>query len=99
MSARPTGFTLIEVLIALAILSIALTAVIKATSQNIKDTLYLQDKTIAHWVGLEIMNEVRTHLIKLPQAPDPLEKTTKMLGQTWAWHAYFSASPNAHIQE
>ena len=53
------GFTLLEVLIALAIISIALTAIIKASSQNIKDTAYLEDKAIANWVGLEVMNEVK----------------------------------------
>ena len=57
------GFTLIEVLIALAILAIALTAVIEATSKNIQNTLYLQNKTIASWVGLEIINEAKINFL------------------------------------
>jgi general secretion pathway protein I len=93
------GFTLIEILIALAILSISLTAIIKATSQNIKNTLYLQDKTIANWVAVNIMNEARLGLLKLPVEPGDLSKDTTMLGQQWTAHAYFAASRNPHIRE
>ena len=93
------GFTLIEVLIALAILSIALTTIIKFTSQNIRDTTYVQNKTIANWVGTQVINEVRVGLLKLPQPPDPLEQETQMLGQAWSWKAYLAATPNTHIQE
>lgn len=67
---KRAGFTLIEVLIALAILSISLTAIIKATSQNIKDTAYLQEKTLALWVGLNELNEARAGYIRLPEQPD-----------------------------
>jgi prepilin-type N-terminal cleavage/methylation domain-containing protein len=52
-----SGLTLIEVLVALAIISIALTAIIKATSENIRGTAYLQDKTIAMYVARQILNE------------------------------------------
>jgi len=93
------GFTLIEVLIALAILSIALTAIIKATSQTIKNTLYLQNKTIASWVGSQVMNEARLGLLQLPTAPDKLEETTQMLGQTWSWTAKFALTPNPNIKK
>lgn len=93
------GFTLIEVLIALAILSIALTTIIKFTSQNIRDTTYVQNKTIANWVGTQIINEVRVGVLKLPEPPDTLEQETEMLGQTWSWKASLAATPNTHIQE
>lgn len=93
------GFTLIEVLIALAILSIALTAIIKATSQNIKDTLYLQNKTIATWVGSQIIAETQAGILKLPMAPDQLEEKTDMLSQTWQWNASLTATPNPKIQK
>ncbi|HLB58283.1 MAG TPA: type II secretion system minor pseudopilin GspI, partial [Gammaproteobacteria bacterium] len=77
------GFTLIEVLIALAILSIALTAIIQSTSQNIKDTLYLQNKTIAIWVGSELIAEVEAGILKVPAAPDKLTQEVEMLEQEW----------------
>ena len=93
------GFTLIEVLIALAILSIALTAIIKATSQNIKDTIYLQDKTIAHWVGLSVMNEARAGMLKLSAQSEKITDETETLGEKWTWDAALKATRNPHITE
>ena len=94
-----SGLTLIEVLIALAVVAIAFTAIIKATSQNIRSTAYLQDKTIATWVGLQIVNEARVGLLKLPEAPGKLEQETTMLGQGWSWQAYQLPTPNKRIRE
>jgi general secretion pathway protein I len=96
---KSAGFTLIEVLVALAILSIALTAIIKFTSQNIRDTIYIQNKVIASWVGTQIINEIRAGVLKLPDAPEKLKQETEMLGQQWPWQASFVASPNPHIKE
>jgi general secretion pathway protein I len=93
------GFTLIEVLIALAIISIALTAIIKATAQNTRDTLYIQNKTIANWVGAEIMNEARLELIKPPFAPDKLSEEMVLLNQRWKWEAQLKNTHNARIKE
>lgn len=93
------GFTLIEVLIALAILAIALTAIIKSTGQNIKDTTYLQNKTLAAWVGTEVVNRARANLIKLPIAPDALKDETEMLNQQWPWQASMEETPNPHIKK
>lgn len=93
------GFTLIEVLIALAILSISLTAVIKTTTQNIRDTRYLQDKTTANWVGLLIINEVRAGLIILPTSSDKLHDESTMLNKAWEWDAYATQTKNPRITE
>lgn len=96
---KTTGFTLIEVLIALAILSIALTAIIKSTSQNIKNTLYLQNKTIAMWTGTNMLNEVRAGILAIPAAPDHLETETESLGQMWICKASLITTPNPKIKE
>lgn len=93
------GFTLIEILVALAILAIALTAIIKATSQNIKDNTYLQNKTIASWVGTEVINEARVGLIKLPELPAKEEKEINMLNRSWLWQASSQPTANPHIRK
>lgn len=90
------GFTLIEVLIALAILSIALTAIIKATSENLQNTFYLQQKTISGWVGNLIMNEALAGVIKIT---GNISGSTDMLGQSWAWQASLTTTPNPHISK
>lgn len=53
------GFTLLEVLVALAILAIALGALIKAGSTNTANAVYLRDKTFAHWVALNTITEMQ----------------------------------------
>lgn len=93
------GLTLIEVLIALAILSIALTAVIKVTTQNIKDTLYLQNKTIAAFVAIENIQAVKLGILHPPKTPDYLLQEETALGQNWLLHIYLQSTPNAHINE
>lgn len=96
---KDEGFTLIEVLIALAVLAIALTAIIRSTSQNIKDTSYLQTKTIAHWVAKEVINEARVGVLKLPAESDPVEKETNLLERNWPWQANLSSTPNPRIKK
>jgi general secretion pathway protein I len=91
-----SGLTLIEVLIALAILSIALTAIVKSASQNIRSTLYLQNRTIATWVGTNIMNSIRVGVIK-PQ--NDLTEDDQTLGQNWQWKATVNPTPNPRIKK
>ncbi len=52
---RRFGFTLLEVLVALTILAVALGALIKGSSEHIRNTHYLQERTLAHWVGQNLI--------------------------------------------
>lgn len=97
-SLKQAGFTLIEVLIALAIVGIALTAVIKATSENIRATAYLQNKTQAMWAGQYVLNAVRTGLIKLDTS-DQHKEALEVLGTTWYWQADQEESANRRIKK
>jgi len=93
------GLTLIEVLIALAIISIAMTAVIKATTQNIRETDYLQQKTMAMWVGQNVLNEVRAGVLVLPDGASSLKQETVLLGRPWYWQAFKETTPNKRISK
>ena len=53
------GFTLLEVLIALTVLTIGLGTVIKVTGNQASQLAYLKDKTIALWVANNKVNEVQ----------------------------------------
>lgn len=53
------GFTLLEVLIALAILAIALGSIIKMATNQTLSTAHLRDKTLAHWVALNKITELQ----------------------------------------
>ena len=53
------GFTLLEILVALAILAIALAAIITLASNQTVSTAHLRDKTLAHWVAMNKIAELQ----------------------------------------
>lgn len=93
------GLTLIEVLIALAIIAIAMTAVIKAASQHIRSTSYLQHKTIALWVGQSVINQARLGIVKLSEEGDWSNNTVAILGEEWHWRGHSEETANKHIHK
>ena len=56
---RSRGFTLVEMMVALAIVAIALPALLMSLYQQIDDTAYLRDKTLAYMVAENKLAEIR----------------------------------------
>ena len=56
---RPNGFTLVEVMVALAVVAIALPALLIALYQQVDSTGYLRDKSLAHMVASNKLTELR----------------------------------------
>lgn len=56
---RNDGFTLLEVMIALAVLAIALAAVIDKSIEAGANVSYLRDRTLAHWVAENRLAEMQ----------------------------------------
>ncbi len=57
--AAQRGFTLIEVLAALVIVALGMIAAIQAVTQSARNGTYLRDKTLAHWIGMNVLTERR----------------------------------------
>jgi general secretion pathway protein I len=57
--ARQQGFTLLEILIALAVLAIAMGAIISLASNQTLNAAHLRDKTFAHWLALNKITELQ----------------------------------------
>jgi general secretion pathway protein I len=78
------GFTLIEVLVALAIVAIGMAALMSAVTSSASTTVYLRDKTLAEWVALNQIEAVRLAL----QRPTKGETDgdAEMGGRKWKWH-------------
>ena len=93
-----SGFTLVEVLLALAVIAIALTALLKATAQNIENTQRLKEKTISHWVAMQGVAMIQLRLVQVNQSQESTQTTT-MLGQQWYWRAKVSATPLKKMQQ
>ncbi|HTU66219.1 MAG TPA: type II secretion system minor pseudopilin GspI [Steroidobacteraceae bacterium] len=81
MKAR--GFTLLEVLIALAIVALAVGALLGTVSSSASNVIYLKEKTVAEWVALNRLTEVRIW----KEMPDKGRRTgnTEMAGMKWQW--------------
>ena len=98
MNNRKSGFTLIEVLLALAVIAIALTALLKATSQVVKNTARIKDKSISHWVAMQGVTAIQLGLIPV-NVNQEITETTNMLGQQWYWRALLTATTIQHTQK
>jgi general secretion pathway protein I len=82
-SSRGRGFTLIEVLVALAIVAIGMAAVLGALTSSASTVMYMRDKTLANWVALNHIAEQRLQ----PQMPQlgNSDGDVDFAGQKWHW--------------
>ena len=86
------GFTLLEVMVALAIIAMALAAATSAVSGNIRNASGLQQRTYAHWVAMNQLAEMQL------SKKWPATKTTKgsslMAKQEWYWSTKVTKTPD-----
>lgn len=59
MRRKQRGFTLLEVLVALAIFAVASVALLAAQNAQVRTDSRLADKTLAHWAALNRLAEIR----------------------------------------
>jgi general secretion pathway protein I len=67
---RSRGFTLVEVLVALVIVALGLTALMVAVNGTARTSGFLRDKTLAQWIALNRLSEVRLNVVKFGQNTD-----------------------------
>ena len=87
VSALRQGFTLVEVLVAVAVVALAVTAVLTVMMKQIDGSAYLRDKLFAQWVALnqlELMRLENDHTNRLPGADSG---HVEMAGRNWFWRA------------
>lgn len=83
MRTRERGFTLLEVMVALIIVALGMLGAIQAVSQSASNSGYMRDKTLAHWVAMNRLTQVR-----LQKTAPPVSKTSdevEMGGRRWKW--------------
>lgn len=95
-SARQAGFTLLEVLVAVAVLALAMGVFISGSSRYADDAGYIQSKTLALWVA-------RNHLVELQlQEPWPDEGRddgeVSMGGREWLWRSEIASTPDPRVR-
>jgi general secretion pathway protein I len=89
---RYKAFTLIEVLLALSIIAIAMTALLKATKQNISTEIRLKSHFFSLWIAEDALAKIQMKLVTLSEI-QPSTFQTKSFGKTWYWRAQYKTSP------
>lgn len=90
------GFTLLEVVVALAVIAIAMGALVKAGSQQAASLDYLREQTLAHWVA-------ENRLVELQVADDWPETGRSqgeagMQGRDWFWTTEVEATEDPALR-
>jgi general secretion pathway protein I len=78
-----TGFTLIEVMVALTIIAISLGALLNTSGTQANSATYLKQKTLAHWVALNELTQIRISG-SFPDIGDKKDSTS-MANHEWHW--------------
>ena len=93
---KRSGFTLIEVLVALAIITISLAAAMRATSAAVTNSGEMQDRTLARWVGRNELARLQTQL-SLP-VPGRISGEVTQGDIGFSWDASVETTPNPNFR-
>ena len=90
------GFTLLEVLVALAVIALSMGAIIKATGDYTNNQSYLRDRTMALWVARNVLVQFRVD----KEWPDVGERkgTQEMGNREWRWLAVTSQTDEEELR-
>ena len=80
---KPFGFTLIEVVVALAVIALGLVATIKTVSVVTRNTAHLNERMIATWVAQNALAEFELNIEG--NANENTSGQEDMAGATWYW--------------
>jgi general secretion pathway protein I len=97
MSGSERGFTLIEMLVALAIFSLAALALLRLEGATVANTARLQDQAIAQIVARNLAVETMTDPVAPPFGRE--SGTTANAGRNWSWTRTVARSPEPRIQQ
>lgn len=90
------GFTLLEVLVATAIFAIAALGLLNAQRTQIRGDQYLENKTLAHWVALNHLEDLR--LAKAFPEVGETRTTATLAGRDWQVVTRVQSTPTANVR-
>lgn len=92
---RQHGFTLVEILVAMAVIAIGLVALVGASGRSTQTAAELRDRTYAQWVAANAMTELRLDPgIDEESRQDGEEQ---LAGEWWQWQADISDTPDPDL--
>jgi general secretion pathway protein I len=90
MPGRHRGFTLVEVMVALAIIALSLTAIAAKMSRMIDTSNSMRERTYASWIAQNKITELRLANV-IPEV-STTSGDVEYADQTWRWRAVVSES-------
>jgi len=81
---KQSGFTLIEVMVAVGIFALAGGAIMKATYEHLRSISSLEELTIATWVANNRMTEALLEA-RLQEVKTTAKGKVEMAGKDWYW--------------
>lgn len=90
------GFTLLEILVALAVIAIALAAIVSETALRLGSAARLTDHTLAHWVAMNRITEQQ--LSPNWPAAGVTTGTVELAGREWFWSVKVSITEDADVR-
>lgn len=90
------GFTLLEIMVALAVLALAMSAVIKAAADYTDNQSYLRDRTMTAWVARNVLVQ---HQLENQWPRVGERKGTLLMGRReWQWLANISQTDEEKLR-
>lgn len=93
---RNRGFTLLEVMVALAVIAFAMAAAISAVTANTRNAAGLQQRTYAHWVAMNKMTELQVN--KTFPALTTTRGSALLANHEWFWTMKVSEAPDKNVR-
>lgn len=90
------GFTLIEVLIALAVVALAMLGLTRVATMQVRDFDALRERTLAGWVAANVLEETRI-AVSLP-ATGRSNGRVEFASRAWRWTRDVSATPDPQLR-
>ena len=93
---KPLGFTLIEVMLAMAVFAIAGVALLGVADNNYRHISHIEEQMFANWVASNQLVEVS--LDKTWPPKNNRKGKVEMAGRTWYWQQKVSKTANKELR-
>lgn len=90
------GFTLMEIVVALAVLSIVAVSAVKAGGNAVNNLIYLQQQTFGHWVALNKAAELE--LAPAGWEREERQGTAYLADSRWLWAYEINDTPEPAVR-